>query len=69
MTLSQSKFSKCPVCKKPQASQFKPFCSAGCKDRDLLQWLGEGYRVPGPAVSPDQLMDHFADNSGRDGEA
>ena len=19
----------------------------GCRDRDLLQWLGEGYRVPG----------------------
>ena len=25
-----------------------PFCSQGCKDRDLLNWLGDGYRVPGP---------------------
>ena len=25
-----------------------PFCSQGCRDRDLLNWLGEGYRVPGP---------------------
>jgi endogenous inhibitor of DNA gyrase (YacG/DUF329 family) len=23
-----------------------PFCSRGCKDRDLLNWLGETYRVP-----------------------
>lgn len=27
-----------------------PFCSAGCRDRDLLKWLNEDYRVPaGPA--------------------
>ena len=37
----------CPICGKPTAHDFKPFCSRGCKDRDLLQWLGEGYRVPG----------------------
>ncbi len=28
--------------------QFRPFCSQGCRDRDLLKWLGEAYRVPGP---------------------
>jgi endogenous inhibitor of DNA gyrase (YacG/DUF329 family) len=27
-----------------------PFCSRSCKDRDLLRWLGEGYRIPGPAA-------------------
>jgi len=27
---------------------YKPFCSQRCKDRDLLKWLDEGYRVPGP---------------------
>jgi endogenous inhibitor of DNA gyrase (YacG/DUF329 family) len=25
-----------------------PFCSQGCRDRDLLQWLDDGYRIPGP---------------------
>jgi endogenous inhibitor of DNA gyrase (YacG/DUF329 family) len=30
-----------------------PFCSQGCRDRDLLQWLGEGYRVPGPTADSD----------------
>jgi endogenous inhibitor of DNA gyrase (YacG/DUF329 family) len=25
-----------------------PFCSQGCRDRDLLQWLTEGHRIPGP---------------------
>jgi len=43
----------CPICGKPPQTEFKPFCSRGCKDRDLLQWLGEGYRVPGERVDPD----------------
>lgn len=40
----------CPICGGTTASAFKPFCSRGCKDRDLLQWLGGGYRVPGDPV-------------------
>lgn len=46
---SLSKFSpaKCSLCGKPVVAQFRPFCSAGCRDRDLLNWLGESYRVPG----------------------
>jgi endogenous inhibitor of DNA gyrase (YacG/DUF329 family) len=38
----------CPVCRKPSDPQHAPFCSRGCKDRDLLQWLSDGYRLPGP---------------------
>lgn len=41
---------KCPICKKAAQNGFAPFCGPGCKDRDLLQWLGEGYRVPGPSA-------------------
>ncbi|WP_312489268.1 DNA gyrase inhibitor YacG [Sphingomonas sp.] len=36
----------CPICDKPTAAEHTPFCSRGCKDRDLLQWLGDGYRIP-----------------------
>lgn len=36
----------CPICSKPASAAHKPFCSQGCRDRDLLQWLGEGYRLP-----------------------
>jgi endogenous inhibitor of DNA gyrase (YacG/DUF329 family) len=49
---------KCPICRRPPVAAFAPFCSRGCKDRDLLQWLGEGYRIPGPAIDP---MDHARD--------
>ena len=44
------KSKRCPLCSKPTAEPFAPFCSAGCRDRDLLKWLGEGYRIPGPAA-------------------
>lgn len=45
----------CPICGATTVPEFKPFCSRGCRDRDLLQWLGEGYRVPGEAADPDAL--------------
>lgn len=47
--------STCPICRRPSAPEHAPFCSRGCKDRDLLQWLGEGYRLPGPPVDPNGL--------------
>jgi len=40
----------CPMCGKPPSNEHAPFCSRGCKDRDLLRWLGEGYRIPGPTA-------------------
>ncbi len=40
----------CPICGEPAVPAYKPFCSARHRDRDLLQWLGEGYRLPGPPV-------------------
>jgi hypothetical protein len=43
----------CPVCAAPTAAQHRPFCSQGCRDRDLLQWLGDGYRIPGPPADPE----------------
>jgi endogenous inhibitor of DNA gyrase (YacG/DUF329 family) len=44
---------KCPICGAPAATEHTPFCGQGCRDRDLLQWLGEGYRIPGPPADPD----------------
>jgi endogenous inhibitor of DNA gyrase (YacG/DUF329 family) len=36
----------CPLCGKPPSVAHAPFCSQGCRDRDLMQWLGEGYAIP-----------------------
>ena len=44
----------CPICDRPVTPEHYPFCSQGCRDRDLLQWLGEGYRIP---VTGDDAQD------------
>lgn len=45
----------CPICDAPTDPAFRPFCSRGCKDRDLLQWMNDGYRLPGAAIDPDDV--------------
>nr|WP_309602664.1 DNA gyrase inhibitor YacG [Sphingomonas sp.] len=46
----------CPMCGKPPHNDVDaPFCSRGCKDRDLLKWLGGGYAIPGPPADTDGL--------------
>jgi uncharacterized protein len=36
----------CPICGKPTAADYRPFCSRRCADVDLGRWLNESYRVP-----------------------
>ena len=45
---------RCPICGKTPSDALKPFCSARCRDRDLLQWLGDGYALPGPPAELDE---------------
>jgi endogenous inhibitor of DNA gyrase (YacG/DUF329 family) len=37
----------CPICDKPAAQAFLPFCSPRCRDVDLNRWLKGSYVVPG----------------------
>jgi len=38
---------RCPICgRRPVESRFRPFCSARCRDQDLLNWLGGRYAIP-----------------------
>ena len=55
----------CPLCGKPAVGEQAPFCSQGCKDRDLLKWLGEGYRIAGPPADEHDLagVDRGGDDS------
>ena len=46
MSMSPKADPACPVCRKSAMPEFAPFCSRRCQDRDLLNWLDEGYRVP-----------------------
>ena len=36
----------CPLCGKPAAPGWRPFCSRAHRDRDLNAWFGEDYRIP-----------------------
>ena len=38
---------RCPICKKPTNTAYRPFCSARCRDVDLSRWLRGGYAIPG----------------------
>lgn len=39
--------SKCPICKKTSAFEYRPFCSKRCADIDLARWLRGDYRIEG----------------------
>ena len=66
MPKASSQPKRCPLCGKPERPEHAPFCSRGCKDRDLLKWLGEGYRIAGPPAD-DQPPLGRVDSEGDDG--
>ncbi|HET9352613.1 MAG TPA: DNA gyrase inhibitor YacG [Sphingomicrobium sp.] len=51
----------CPLCGNPSVKEHGPFCSRGCKDRDLLRWLDEGYKIPGPPAQSQGLDSEDSD--------
>lgn len=48
---------KCPLCGKARVHEFRPFCSMACKQRDLLNWLGDGYAIPGEPLAVGNDLD------------
>jgi len=55
----------CPLCGKTEQSAHAPFCSQGCRDRDLLNWLGDAYRVPGPPAEESEIAPDGLDSEPR----
>lgn len=53
--MSEKKAKPCPICRKAQNAEFAPFCSSRCRDRDLNQWLTDGYALPGPPADPEDI--------------
>jgi endogenous inhibitor of DNA gyrase (YacG/DUF329 family) len=47
----------CPRCRKSTRydpkNPFRPFCSALCKNEDIIAWAQEDYRIAGKPASPD----------------
>ena len=36
----------CPICGRPRAEKYSPFCSRRCADVDLYRWLNGKYAIP-----------------------
>ena len=49
----------CPICGRPRVHEYRPFCSARCRDVDLGRWFQQVYTIPATE----------ADESAADGEA
>jgi endogenous inhibitor of DNA gyrase (YacG/DUF329 family) len=47
MTASTSTTRPCPICRRPAAVAYRPFCSKRCADVDLQRWLSGAYVIPG----------------------
>ena len=58
---------KCPLCGKPAAAAFRPFCSRRCADLDLNQWFKGGYAIPGGPGSEPPVDTGENDGEGEDG--
>ena len=43
----------CPICGKPAAERFRPFCSGRCKDVDLNRWFKGSYAIPAAESADD----------------
>jgi endogenous inhibitor of DNA gyrase (YacG/DUF329 family) len=54
--------SRCPICRKPAAADYRPFCSRRCADVDLQRWLSEGYAVPGSEPGADLPIDDLEED-------
>ena len=56
----------CPRCRKSARydvnNPFRPFCSALCKDEDIIAWAEMNYKIPGkPAAGADEGDDELED--------
>ena len=45
---------RCPICGEPTETDYRPFCSARCRDVDLGRWLGGGYVIAGGYADADE---------------
>lgn len=54
----------CPICGRPAAPRYRPFCSKRCADIDLNRWLSGAYAIP---AAEEDAPDDETGGTGRDG--
>ena len=57
----------CSICGKPRVAEFRAFCSATCRDRDLLAWGSDAYVMgENPDMKADDLFSKDLDEKSLD---
>ncbi|WP_297509206.1 DNA gyrase inhibitor YacG [uncultured Caulobacter sp.] len=56
----------CPICGKPVATAFRPFCSKRCADVDLQRWLSGRYVVAGADDDAENPLGNGLSEDGRE---
>lgn len=54
----------CPICRRPSAAAYLPFCSKRCADVDLQRWLSGAYVIP---AEPEEEWDQVPSPRGDEG--
>ena len=65
--IGQARKQKCPICGTVSVAQYRPFCSARCKQVDLGRWFGETYRVASHEEPDEVEIDAIVAELERDG--
>ncbi len=58
--MKPSAHARCPICKRPTAHDFRPFCSKRCADVDLSRWLTGSYAIARTGADEDEDGDDGA---------
>ncbi len=53
-------YARCPICKRPALTEFRPFCSKRCADVDLSRWLTGSYAIASGGADADEDGDDGA---------
>ncbi len=53
----------CPICKRPPAPAYAPFCGKRCADVDLQRWFSGAYAIPAPADDDEDDRPAFEDEA------
>lgn len=65
---SDLKPTRCAYCRAaPVVPAFRPFCSAGCRSRDLNAWLSDRYVIPGGSDDDELSVTSPLDNGSEAG--